>query len=251
MECFWISYLWDYTDHRCFLASLNVNKLNVLLFPLRSNIRRFKRGYIISCAVWASSTSSIVVIVLNMLFSHDDLSIEFIPYGFSEITLTCHFYFVNKYQRLISIFITICFTLIPMVCVVITTILMLFLVKRVSGIQRQTILTLLVVSATFLFSLAPTVVFSSVTSGTLISKDEIELGTKTNKTLFKILEIISSFAICINCAANPFIYCLTIRSFGAFIKIKLIAAKNKFLLLLRRRHRIRIADLAARVARRG
>ena len=235
----------------CFLASLNLNKLNVLLFPLRSNIRRFKRGYIISCAVWASSTASIVVIVLNMLFSRDELSIEFIPaYGFNEETFLCYFYLVHKYQRLISIFITICFTFIPMVCVVITTIWMLFFVKKVSGIQRQTIFTLLVVSVTFFVSLAPTVVVSSITSRTLISRDEVELGLGTIKTV-NILFMISSFSICINSAANPFIYCLTIRSFGAFIRIKLISAKNKFLILLRRRRKIRIADLAARVARRG
>ena len=232
----------------CFLASLNLNKLNVLLFPLRSNIRRFKKGYIISCAVWASSTASIVVIVLDMLFSHDD---SFIPaYGFNEETFLCYFYLVHKYQRLISIFITICFTFIPMVCVVITTIWMLFFVKKVSGIQRQTIFTLLVVSVTFFVSLAPTVVLSSITSRTLISRDEVELGLGTIKTV-NILFMISSFSICINCAANPFIYCLTIRSFGAFIKIKLISAKNKLLILLLRRRRIRIADLAARVARRG
>jgi len=137
-------------------------------------------------------------------------------------------------------------------CVVITTIWMLFFVKKVSGIQRQTIFTLLVVSVTFFVSLAPTVVFSliTLTSKKLISQDELELGLGTIKTV-NILFMISSFSICINSAANPFIYCLTIRSFGAFIKIKFISAKNKLLILLRRRRRIRIADLAARVARRG
>ena len=139
-----------------------------------------------------------MVIVLNMLFSHDYLSIEFIPaYGFNKETFLRYFNFVHEYQRLIVLFITICFTFIPMVCVVITTIWMFFFVRKVSGIQRQNIFTLLVVSATFFYVARPNCsVYSISTSRTLVSRDEVELGLGTIKTV-NILFIISLFSSCI------------------------------------------------------
>ena len=115
--------------------------------------------------------------------------------------------------------------------------------------QYSTISTLLVVSITFSISLAPGIFFS-VLSPAL----DLDLNKIQSRKWYHTLRIISPLAVCINCAANPFIYCVTIPSFGGFVKMKLRYAGNivrVFMLpwLRLRRHRIRISDMAVRVRR--
>jgi hypothetical protein len=140
---------------------------------------------------------------------------------------------------MISKFLRIFVLLIPMFCVIVTTIWMMYFVRRINGIQRQTVVTLVVVSAVFFLSLVPALAIAAASA-------IIKAPTGRWST---ILELITPVAYSINCAANPLIYCLTIRSYGAFVKLKLTSARNQLVNLFRRRHRIRIADLAARVWR--
>ena len=225
-----------------FLAGLNINKVSVLIFPLRASVRRFKRGYIISGVVWALTTTLTVA-----SFTYLNLSAGKFPVEYNEYTFRCDTINLDKdiFMSLAAMFTQICFTFIPLVCVMVTTIWMGCFVRKVFGIQRQTIFTLLVVSVTLIFSLTPAIVFFVMSA---------VLGTQEIKTkeCYRTLQIVFPLMVSINCAANPFIYCVTVRSFGAFVEMKLKSARNelrRFVLRARQRQRIRVADLAARVIR--
>ena len=217
------------------LAGLNINKVIVLLFPLRSNARRFRRGNIISGVVWALMTlllAAVFVLTRNYTF-------QFNKYSFRCSRVADPDIFLRSFLILLQIF----SIFLPLVCVFVTTLWMGCFVRRVSGIQRQTIFTLLLVSITFFLSLAPANLF-------FILKIQQDEGQASE--WFHILQIIFPMSICINCAANPFIYCVTVRSFGAFMKMKVVSVRNNLrgcLLRACRRNRIRIVDLAARASR--
>lgn len=140
-----------------FLAGLNINKLTVLIFPIRSNAQSYKRGKIISCVVWALPTAIIIAAVTYAHFS----ALRYVA-EFNMHTFDCE---VNDpdilSKQILEIAYRISFTLIPMLCVIVTTIWMGGLVRKVSGIQRQTVRTLLVISVTFCFSLIPSTVISA------------------------------------------------------------------------------------------
>jgi hypothetical protein len=233
ITCRAVAYLFAATSCS-FLAALNVNKVNVLLSPLRANVRRFKRGYTISIAVWVLVIVLTAAFILNGFLSYDVKHAKM-----NLLTGGCSIVIHDRTLHIVTILMKICFSFIPMVCVVLTTIWMMYFVRRVSGIQRQTVVTLLVVSAVFFVSLAPALALPVLRA----------VIRKPAGRLFSILELVSPMAYSINCAANPLIYCLTIRSYGAFVKLKLTSARNHLVNLFRRRHRIRIADLAARVWR--
>ena len=226
------------------LAGLNMNKVSVLLFPLRSTMRSFKRGYVYSGVIWVFTTLLLTACFMYTMFSPDDYSVEL-----NEYDLRCTVKNPDISMRFLLTSVQICFMIMPVVIVAVTTIWMGCFVRRVRGIQRQTIRTLLVVSITFSISLAPGIFFS-VLSPAL----DLDLNKIQSRKWYHTLRIVSPLAVCINCAANPFIYCVTIPSFGGFVKMKLRYAGNivrVFMLpwLRLRRHRIRISDMAVRVRR--
>jgi hypothetical protein len=120
---------------------------------------------------------------------------------------------------------------------------MIYFLRRINDIHRQAVVTLVVASAGFFLTLAPTLALP-------VAKAIIKKPTGT-------WSMISSFitpmqmAYTVNCAANPFIYCITVRSFAAFLRLKLTSARNQLVILFRIRcrcrRRTRIADLASRV----
>ena len=166
-----------------FLAGLNINKLTVLIFPIRSNAQSYERGKIISCVVWALPTAIIIAGVTYAHFSALKYVAEFNMHTFD--------YQVNDpdilSKQILEIAYRISFTLIPMLCVIATTIWMGGLMRKVSGIQKQTVRTLLVISVTFCFSLIPS---------TVISATSAALGSELHRTKkwFQILKIISPLA---------------------------------------------------------
>ena len=222
-----------------FLSALNISKLNGLLFPLRANIRSFTRGYKIAAFIWSFLVVLQLIIIMN-IFYNDEIEIEFNKY-----TLQCCVNFNGVKPSLLAIgaVIRLLFSIIPMALIFITTIWMMCYVLRVRGNQRQSVFTLLAVSATFFMSLAPDQAYAILIVFLVNGNVQFREG-------HKIFQIVAQLAIYVRCAANPLIYCVTIRSFGAFVKMKLNFAKTKFVFMLRRRRRVRIANMMARIAAR-
>ena len=223
-----------------FLAGLNLNKVSVLLFPLRSKNRSFKRGYIIAGVIWAIMSAVLTTLVVYMRVYDLHSAIMYNKY-----TFRCNVRDPGKFLQGLLSSMQLWFTIIPLVCVVVTTIWMGCFVKRTSGIQRQTVCTLLLVSVLFFLTLTPAMVFFASTAAA--GFDAIH-----SKKWGANLQVVFPLAISVNCAANPFIYCLTVRSFGGFVKVKLNSAIHQVQMLITRRRlkvRVRIADFATRVTR--
>ena len=189
-----------------FISTLNVNKLHCLLFPLRARSRTFRQGHVVCSIIWIStSLLSVVPVVFEMV---DKTTIEFLPGGNQCTKMS------SDNSRVVYIFSTIAavlLVLVPILTILITTIWLACLVKRVTGaIQRQGVLTLLLVSLVFISSYAPYFCF-------IIMRDS--LPTELTHTIwFATFFRTTTLAVYASSAANPIIYSLSIRSFGTFVK---------------------------------
>ena len=200
------------------LSSLNCNKLMVLLFPLQSYGRSCKRGLFISASIWVSiGALQAGGVAANFLI--DNIHIEFNKYNHRCVVVTTVASIPLAATFTVVDLLKVCLMLVPILVILITTIRMFWFVTRVRGIQRHGVLTLLGVSVTYCFSFAPCFVFYVMK---VVMREEVQV-----ERWFKTFQMIVPLAICINFAANPLIYCLTIRSFGRFLKMKLHFASNK------------------------
>lgn len=189
-----------------FVSALNASKLSTLIFPLQSNMRRYRRGRRISYTIWFLMTVFIVVISLPALLP-GNLNVIY-----SSASLRCfsRFYSTGPVSILVPL-IAMVFLLVPLLVVMVTTFWLLGYVARVRGINRQAILTLLSISATFLLSCLPTCIF-------YLFKEVSVQGDKSAFWL-GVLFRLSVQAVNLNSMANPFIYLITVQSFAGFVKM--------------------------------
>ena len=204
-----------------FLATLNSNKLISLLFPLQSTTRSYKRGYIISIVIWVSVSICHLIYLLVTLIPMD-FKIEY-----NHFTYKCAISKEpkNSYRVIFGAVLNIVFTLTPTLTIVVTTLWMIKYVMKVRGILKQGVVTLLVVSMVFCLSILPAVVY-------FILRQALSDQAKDSQWFTHLYRVVL-LSIHTNSAASPLCYLITIKSFGAFVKMKLREARVQFLLRLR------------------
>ena len=208
----------------CFLVALNVSKLIALLFPLQSTTRSFERGYKISILIWTLIVVCHIAYILAVLIP-GDFNVKY-DYNSFKCTATQE----ARASVILGTLINVMFTLIPILLILVTTVWMLRYVMPLQGIQRQGVVTLIVVSAVFFFSLLPAITY-------FILRQVLSETVKSAAWFSQLYRVIL-LAICINSAANPLCYLMTVHSFGAFIKMKLKAGRKQLMLMLRLRSRL-------------
>ena len=196
-----------------FISALNLNKLHCLLFPMRVPFRSFRQGHIFCSLVWVSvALVWLGPVVYRLVQEVDDTSSIVFQAGGSQCTTeTAAFSRTVLSLTRAAAFI---FVLVPILVIIITTIWLACLVRKVVGaIQKQGVFTLIFVSVVFFSSYAPYFCF-------VILRDNLSTEQK-NSPWFSAYFKITNLVVQANFAANPIIYCLTIRSFGAFAKTKI------------------------------
>ena len=190
-----------------FVSALNASKLSTLIFPLTSNMRRYRRGRRISYTIWFLMTVFIAVILVPVLLPGN----LHVLYSSSSLRCISQFYSESGPVRLLAPLIAMVFTLVPLLVIIVTTIWLICYVAKLRGISRQTLLTLLCVSSTSLFSFLPACLFYLV--------QELVGDSEKSAYWFGVLFRVSVQVVNVNSMANPLIYFFTVQSFAGFAKM--------------------------------
>lgn len=106
------------------------------------------------------------------------------------------------------------FSGIPILVLLITTMGILTFVTKARGpVQKQTVLTLLLMSFIFFICMLPSVVYFATKN--MLTQEQL------SSAMFRRFYMSAVQIVSLNFAVNPIIYCFSIRSFGLFIKLKL------------------------------
>lgn len=141
----------------------------------------------------------------------------------------------DKSTALISILDAIFFVLMPTIVIVVATLWLLLKIRRLHGIQRQGVITVLVVSLVFVISLAPWNVLilywlPAALSATSDDPDDEPVDELANQGDAYVPYRVAIFMSYLNFAANPIIYYVTIRSFNRFVRrmmLRMLGQKNR------------------------
>ena len=190
------------------IALLNLNKLHCLLYPMRVPNKTFRHGLLLCSLVWISIALIWLGTVVSRLAHTDTSTILFQIGGIQCSTSTAaHSKMVRVLTGIASVF----FVVLPLLAIIVTSIWLACIVRRVTGaLQRQGVFTMLLVSSVLFLSFLP---YLCVT----IMRDTLPEG-QSSSVWFCVLFKVATLARNVNFAANPIIYCFTIRSFGFFVK---------------------------------
>ena len=206
------SYLFTSVD-TTLVCVLNISKLTVLLFPLQMRTRSSRCGHFLVGCVWALCGTCVVSIVvmssvpveLQLLFHSGINKCGSLLYPAAKVVMVVY---------------AITFTFLPSLLIILTTIWLLCYVKRVRGLQRQGVITLLLVSTLFCFAYAPSGSYYFF-KGALTDEDKAT-------DWFQMYFSFSIYVVYVNYACNPIVYLFTIRSYRKFIRTKVLSIVSSF-----------------------
>ena len=198
-----------------FISLLNLNKLHCLHYPLRVTARTFRQGYLICAGVWVTIAITWAGPLVNRLV-HVTTVIVFQVGGSQCSSDTAASSGLVKVMTMTA---AVLFALLPVLVILVTSVWLCCFVKRVTGaVQRQSILTLLFVSSAMFSSYIPYFCF-------VILRDTLP-PEQTRSAWFSTFFKITILVLYVIYAANPIIYCLTIRSFATFVKMKITSCRR-------------------------
>jgi len=207
-----LSYLFVSVD-TTLVCVLNISKLTILMFPLQTRTRSFRCGRILVGCVWALCGICVVSLIL---LSSVPVKLQVL---FRAGINKCGSALPPPARMLMMVF-AMMFTLLPSLLIFLTTIWLLCYVRRVRGLQRQGVITLLLISTLFCFANAPSGSYYFF-KGALTNEDKAS-------DWFQIYFSFSMYVLYINYACNPIIYLFTIRSYRRFIRMKVLSVVVPF-----------------------
>ena len=194
------------------ICALNIAKLTCIMFPLKARLRSFRMGVVISAVVW---------LVANL---YPLQAVDRAVY-FDYRSYRCGYVHTQDYWEWLDPVNISLFLHLPTIIVLITTIWLLFNVRKVTGAHKQAVFTMLPVSIVFCLSYAPIGTYF-VAEKWIIENAEPE---PYNNPWYTGLHRYGMLVKFINNSANPIIYFVTIQSFRKFVLRKIFRVKVKSL----------------------
>ena len=136
------------------IASLNVSKLTVMLFPLRARIRSKRCGVVIATTLWVVN---VVMLVVRVVVIKREIT-------FSPIVFTCTFDYRFVPPNLYEISATYSNLIVPLGVILLTAVWLMFLIKRSRSLTRQSVWALWAVSIAYILSYLPFIIFAATRS---------------------------------------------------------------------------------------
>lgn len=192
------------------ICALNVSKLHVLLFPLQARVRSAKSGYILAIIMW--SVQPVLHLIPTVIMKRIQ--------SFRLTFYTCEGYFVGS-SKLTQVFPAIAamlFAMLPMLVVIIAVIWILHYVRRVQGLQKQSIFTLLFISLCYICSYLPYGAYYILK--VVISDIDTNVPISVHYYRFAVYVMYFNFSI------NPMIYIFTVKSYQEFLRGALTSTKK-------------------------
>ena len=198
----WTCNLSTYLQHALALSdillicALNISKLAVIMFPLRARS-------------WTRRHGLVFCVASVMLANVYPVMAAYRPTQFDWRCYRCAYQNVgpNSVWNWLGPLCISLFLLLPNVVVIVTTGFLLYYVKKVSGENKQAILTLVPVSIVYIISYAPIGVYFVAETGLANGAEALYSAMNRYGMMIKFL----------NNSANPLIYFFTLRSFREFI----------------------------------
>ena len=194
------------------ICALNIAKLTCIMFPLKARLRSFRTGVVISAVVW------LIANLYPLQAVKRDVYFDYRSYR-------CAYEHTQDYWVWLDPVNISLFLLLPTFTVLITTIWLLFYVRKVTGAHKQAVFTMLPVSIVFCLSYAPIGTYF-VAEKWIIENAEPE---PYNNSWYTGLHRYGMLVKFINNSANPIIYFVTIQSFRNFVLQKIFRVKVKSL----------------------
>ena len=190
------------------ISALNISKLTCLLSPLRSRNRAKRHGYVIAIALWIFSFCYIIAMAV-------------VDEGYKTVTFDTKMYAlfrcVINFKLTLSTRIYTVATLFTNMSIIIgTTAWMLYFVQKVRGLQKEAVISLVLISVVFILSYIPYGI------STVIQNAHIGNMGGAYRTYF----ICSVFVVFLNSFTNPFIYYISINSFKEFVNTRILKRRS-------------------------
>ena len=201
------------------ISALNICKLTCLLYPLRARNRSKRSGYIIAVALWIFSISYTTVMGL-VDGGYDTISFDTKIYALFRCAMNFELTMIVRIYAMGTLFTN-------MSIIIATTAWLLYFVQKVRGLQKQGVVSLMLISVVFILTYMPYGI-STVIQNAHITK----MGVAYRKYY-----IYSVFIIFVNSCANPIIYYISVKSFKEFIN-KIIFGKlpNQYQIMAAQKH---------------
>ncbi|KAL5253820.1 hypothetical protein ACHWQZ_G013558 [Mnemiopsis leidyi] len=182
------------------VCTLNISKLTCLLFPLHARTRAKRTGRFISLIIWGVTATAIIPLVVWVTmkwvkFSNSSYRCDGTFHGSSSV------WWVPAYSAL--------FGLLPIIVVVVTTAWLLRFVKKVRGLQKESVVTNIAVSVVYVVALVPY---------TILQCSYLFLDKETHRMFYVHFYRFSVFMMWINTTGNHLIYYFTVVSYKNFVK---------------------------------
>jgi len=188
------------------ICGLNISKLTCVMFPHRAFLRSKRTGHVIAFFVWMiAQLWSLESLARSVYFDYRSYRCAYLnptPPGFWE--------WLDPLNVAV-------FLLVPNVIVIITTVWLLVLVKKSTGMNKQAVFTMLPVSIVFCVSCAPIGAYFVAEKWIMQAAGENMPTDFWYRDLYR-YGMLVKFA---NNSANPLIYYVTLRSFRQFVQRKI------------------------------
>jgi hypothetical protein len=212
-----------YTGYYLYLTSLLLicnmtsSKALLLKYPLRFGATTTKKAHLSCLAYWLIA---LILPIMFLLADNDDIF-------FSYRIYMCDYGFSSEIWHFLLPFISVVFVFIPTCHVVVTTIYVLVLARRVArrgreSLKWQGIMTTVLTAAIYCLSVLPYGVYR-------FGESFFDKEDESNEIFFITYNRIAKSILMINTISNFYIYSLTVHSFRHFLWSKI--EKNKAVLL--------------------
>ena len=182
------------------VCTLNISKLTCLLFPLHARTRAKRTGRFISLIIWGVTAIALIPLVVWITmkwvkFSNSSYRCDGTYHASSSV------WWVPAYSAV--------FGLLPIIVVVVTTVWLLRFVKKVRGLQKESVITNIAVSVVYIVALVPYMILQG---------SYIFLHKETHRMFYVHFYRFSVFMHWINTTGNHLIYYFTVVSYKNFVK---------------------------------
>ena len=128
------------------ICALNISKLGSLRRPFENRLRTAKCGHLLAAFVWAAAGGSALVFCISLLSLSKgvDELVKFCP-----SSLHCCYTSLPFFIKNMSTVFSVIWVILPTVCIIVTTVALFRFVYSVSGLSRQSVMTLLLISTVF------------------------------------------------------------------------------------------------------
>lgn len=180
------------------ICAFNISKLHCLIFPLQARVRSPNTGRLVALAMW--SVMPLFYLIPAILMGR--------VVTFRHSYYRCEGYFEDpeiKFPFFASVF----FILLPMIVVCIAIVWLLFYIRGVTGLQKQSVLTLLLISSCYFGSYLPYGIYHIIKA----TLPNVESNIAISIHLYRF----ALFMLYLNFSINPLIYVFSVKSFKEFL----------------------------------